>query len=149
MGSSKRATQTVLPGAGLEAAVQGKNFQHFRFLQWRQDSREAGGQHGFPGTRRTTEDKVVTTAGGDFQRPFCQSLPPDFIQVGIGGYLAQWRFFYVLKRCCPPQEGAELQQMIGGNDPGALHQGGAARVHGGCDQHVVISLAGYGRCHGA
>ena len=55
-----------------------------RLKRW-QDAGKAGGQQRFAGTRRTHHQQVVTTCGGDFERPFGRFLPLDIAKVEMRG----------------------------------------------------------------
>ena len=49
--------------------------ERFVERQWRQDSRQPSGEHGFAGARRTDHQQVVTTGRRDLERPPRERLP--------------------------------------------------------------------------
>ena len=54
--------------------------------EWRQDAREATGEHRFPRARRPQHDHVVRPRGGDLERALGVGVTPDVGEVdGVGG----------------------------------------------------------------
>ncbi len=76
------------PGPGDAAFVQQtaermdhRGLKRFASRQLRQDSGNAGGEHGFAGPRRTHHHQVVPPGSRDFERPFGAFLSLDLAQV--------------------------------------------------------------------
>lgn len=57
--------------------VDHRGFERFDGGERRQDGGEAGGEHGFAGTRRAHKEEVVAASSGDFERAFGFFLPLD------------------------------------------------------------------------
>ena len=63
--------------------------ERFLRLQRRQDSRQAGRQHGLPRARGADHQQVVGTGGGDLERAFRRLLPLHIGEIRIAGPLAE------------------------------------------------------------
>ena len=59
--------ERLIRGERARHAVYAGGFQGFLWSEGRQDAGKALGQHGFPGTRRSDQQNVVSAGRGDFQ----------------------------------------------------------------------------------
>ena len=94
-----------------------------------EDGGQAAGQHGFPGTRRTDHQQVVSPGGGDLQRPLHILLPLHLGKVGGGkSGLAGLPGLGRRDRRPPGQVGGQLAHIGDGIDLQPAGQGGLRRV---------------------
>ena len=112
--------------------------QSFFQRQGRQDGRQSFGQHRLAGPRRTDEQHVVTTSGGDFQRPLDRFLSFDFREIQFLLVRLAKKFGNIhLDRFdgdFPFQKAGRFAQVLDRNDLQPLDDGGFGGIISGHKQ---------------